>query len=285
MYNKRKKTQKKKIIILVLILVFLIVGIVVNVTNRNRELTFVEKAFKDGVFFVEKIVQAPFNFVRDKINENKEKKEMYEKYKELETKVEQIDSLEALNDELKKQIDSLKEELNIDKTLVEFKELNATIINRNLDFWYEEITIDKGSNNGVVVNMPVVVNKGLVGKVVQTSLFTSRVQLLTTEKRNDKISIKINVKGKYIYGILVGYDKEKEVYLIEGISNTLDIPKNSLVTTTGMGDVFPSGILIGKVVGVTTDSYDLTKIVEVKSDIDFNDLNYVSVLRRNVQWL
>jgi len=264
------------------IIIAILLGIVINIRTTDRELTPPEKVIKDSILFIEKIAKAPIKYINNKVVESQEKKQMYEKYKELEKRIESVERLEVENQELKKQIDELKKQLKIDTTLLEYEKLNATVINRDLDYWNETITIDKGSKNGVVVNMPVVIDKGLIGKVVQTSYFTSTVKLLTTETPGEKISVKIKVKDNYIYGLLSGYNKNNNTYLIEGIKENTNIPENSVVTTTGMGDIFPSGILIGKVTGSTTDNFDLAKIVEVKSDIDFNNINYVTLLKRGV---
>ena len=53
-----------------------------------------------------------------------------------------------------------------------------------------------------------------------------------------------------------------------------------MVYTSGLGGIFPSGILIGEVSEITTDSYDLAKIIKVSPSADFNDINFVSVLKR-----
>ena len=54
-----------------------------------------------------------------------------------------------------------------------------------------------------------------------------------------------------------------------------------MVTTTGMGDIFPSGILIGTVKRVSTDNFDLARTVEVEPYVDFDDINYVTILKRS----
>jgi len=282
MYKKKKRINRRSVFIIVGIIIAILLGIVINIRTTDRELTPPEKVIKDSILFIEKIAKAPIKYINNKVVESQEKKQMYEKYKELEKRIESVERLEVENQELKKQIDELKKQLKIDTTLLEYEKLNATVINRDLDYWNETITIDKGSKNGVVVNMPVVIDKGLIGKVVQTSYFTSTVKLLTTETPGEKISVKIKVKDNYIYGLLSGYNKNNNTYLIEGIKENTNIPENSVVTTTGMGDIFPSGILIGKVTGSTTDNFDLAKIVEVKSDIDFNNINYVTLLKRGV---
>lgn len=280
MYRKRKNNSKKKYIIAISIFVVIIFAIVVNL-NPNRNLTFVEKAFKDSVLFVEKIIKYPFNYLNDVNNKRKEKKEMYNEYSRLKEQVESFDSLISEKQELEKQLSDLKKLMDINSNLNGYIPINATVINRNIDYFSQELTIDKGSNDGILEGMSVTVNSGLIGKIVKTTNFTSTVRLLTYENPPEKLSVKIKLEDKYVYGLLVGYNKDNQTYKIEGISENDDIEINSYVTTTGLGNNFPSGIFIGKVSGVTTDSFDLTKIVEVKSDVDFNDLVYVRVLKRN----
>lgn len=280
MYRKRKNNSKKKYIIAISIFVVIIFAIVVNL-NPNRNLTFVEKAFKDSVLFVEKIIKYPFNYLNDVNNKRKEKKEMYNEYSRLKEQVESFDSLISEKQELEKQLSDLKKLMDINSNLNGYVPINAIVINRSIDYFSQELTIDKGSNDGILEGMSVTVNSGLIGKIVKTTNFTSTVRLLTYENPPEKLSVKIKLEDKYVYGLLVGYNKDNQTYKIEGISENDDIEINSYVTTTGLGNNFPSGIFIGKVSGVTTDSFDLTKIVEVKSDVDFNDLVYVRVLKRN----
>ena len=77
-----------------------------------------------------------------------------------------------------------------------------------------------------------------------------------------------------------GYNYNDNSLIVEGISNTDTVTVGDLVYTSGLGGVFPSGILIGKVKNIKTDSYDLAKIIEVEISANFDDLNYVAVLKR-----
>ena len=77
-----------------------------------------------------------------------------------------------------------------------------------------------------------------------------------------------------------GYDADKKVFIVEGIADNVEIEPGAIVTTTGLGSIYPSGILVGKVSGVTTDNFDLGKIIEVKSDVNFDNLSYVTILKR-----
>ena len=192
-----------------------------------------------------------------------------------------IESLEAENIELKKEIDSLKKELNIDFVLTDYTHLNATVISRNTGYWYNVLTIDKGSHNGIEPGMVVINSTGLIGKIITVSEFSSDVKLITTTDTNNKISVTIYNSDNKINGLINGYNYDKEVLEVEGISNTENVEVGDLVYTSGLGGVFPAGILIGKVDSITTDVYDLAKLINVKPSANFDDINFVSVLKRD----
>ena len=263
------------------LLIIIILLIVFSFTLKdNRKVSKVELLLKDGLTYVEKIVTYPFNYINDSVKEYKKLKDINKNNDILETSIERIDSIEAENIELRRQLEELKSELDISYTLSDYEYLNATVISRNVGYWYNKITIDKGSYNGVEKDMVVISAKGLIGKVIKVSTFTSDVRLLTTSDTSSKISVHISNGDNNLYGLINSYDYKDNVLELEGISNTKDVNIGDYVYTSGLGGVFPTGILIGTVDKITTDSYDLAKIIKVKPSVDFNDINYVSLLKR-----
>lgn len=281
MFGKSKNGIPKKYVLIMVIILIIILLVVFSFTlKKDRKINKVESLLKDGLIYTEKIITYPFNFANKKVNEYKELKEVKENNDILETSIDRIESIEAENIELRRQLDSLKEELSIDYTLSDYEYLNATVISRNVGYWYNKITIDKGSYNGVTKDMVVINSKGLIGRVINTSTFTSDVRLITTSDTNNKISVHVSNGDSNLYGLINGYDYNKAFLELEGISNTKDVSIGNYVYTSGLGGIFPSGILIGEVIDITTDSYDLAKIIRVKPSVDFNDINYVSILKR-----
>lgn len=279
MYEK-KTINKKYIILIAVFVVALVLGITNAIIMNKENLSPFEKSIKDATLAVTKILYKPVDFVKDKMKEHSEKQDLYEKYKELEKKVKETDLIQSEKEELEREVENLKKTLELNQTLSESSYLNATVVNRNLGYWYNTITIDKGSYNGVEKDMPVIVSEGLIGKVTKVTNFNSTVKLITSDDVNNKTSVKIKVGDKFVYGLLSGYDKQKRTFIVEGISDNTEIPKDSVVTTTGMGDSFPSGIVVGKVKRVTTDNFDLAKTVEVTSNVDYDDLSFVTILKR-----
>ena len=68
--------------------------------------------------------------------------------------------------------------------------------------------------------------------------------------------------------------------IITGISDNSEIPKNSPVTTTGLDNLFPSGILIGYTDQEEKDNFDLARTIYVAPVHSMDDINYISILKR-----
>ena len=278
--RKKKMIPKKYVVVMIIILIILILIIFSFTLKGDRKLNPVESFLKDGLVYTEKVVTYPFNYISNKISEYKKLKSVNKDNAVLETSIDRVSSIESENIELRRQLDELKEELNIDYTLVDYEYLNATVVSRNVGFWYNTITIDKGSYNGVEKDMVVINSKGLIGRIIRTSAFTSDVRLITTSDTNNKISVHISNGDNNLYGLINNYNYSDNLLEVEGISNTKDVTIGDYVYTSGLGGIFPSGILIGTVSEISTDSYDLAKVIKVVPSADFTDINYVSILKR-----
>ena len=278
--RKKKMTSKKYVFIGVVILIIILLIIFSFTLKEDRKLNPVESFLRDTLSYAEKIVTYPFSYITTKTREYNKLKDVNEENDILETSLDRIDAIETENVELRRQIDALKNELNIDYTLTDYEYLNATVTSRSVGYWYNTITINKGSYNGIEKDMVVINSKGLIGRVIKTSTFTSDVRLITTSETNNKISVHISNGDNNLYGLINNYDYSKNLLEVEGISNTKDVDIGDFVYTSGLGGIFPSGILIGSVSEITTDSYDLAKSIKVKPSADFSNINYVSVLKR-----
>ena len=278
--TKRKKIPVKYIVIIIIVIIMLFFGIFSYTLKEDRKLNAVESLIKDAIVGVQKVVYAPFNYIFNLFSDFQELEKIKEENDILKTSIDRNSAIETENIELRRQIEALKEELNIDYVLTDYEYLNATVVSRNIGYWYNTLTIDKGSHNGIETDMVVVNSTGLIGNVVSTTNFTSEVRLITTSDTNNKISVSITNGENKLNGLINGYDYENKTLEVEGISNTEEVAIGDKVYTSGLGGVFPSGILIGTVESINTDEYDLAKIINVKPSADFDDINYVSILKR-----
>lgn len=280
MNKKRKKLELRYIILIVTVIFIILVAILSYSLKTNKKLSTFESIVKDVVVEIQKITYMPVKNFNTIISDYKSLKKVLEENKILKSNVDKIESLEAENNELKQEINDMKNELNIEHVLSDYDYLNATVVSRNASMWYNNLTIDKGSHNGIKEGMVVINSTGVIGKTTNVSTFSSDVKLITTTDTNNKISVTIQSNGKKLTGLINGYDYKTKNLEIEGISNTDTVSVGDQVYTSGLGGVFPSGILIGKVKSITTDVYDLSKIINVEPSANFEDINYVTVLKR-----
>lgn len=280
MRRKKYNRGQFRYIVIGVVVVIIILLIIFSKTLKSNKTNKVVGFFRDSVISIQNVVSYPFRYVFDKVDNLGELNSTMKENEILSSNVDKIDYLASENLELRKQLETMKEELGITNTLVDYEYINATVINRNVGYWYNNITINKGSSDGIVNDMIVINSKGLVGRVYSTSKHNAVVRLITTSDTNNKISVSISHGSKYIYGLVNRYNYSKNVLEVEGISNTEDVLVGDYVYTSGLGGIYPSGILIGVVDSISTDSYDLSKIINVKAVANFDDINYVAVLKR-----
>ena len=271
--------KKKKFIVVIILLVCILLFILSFIISDKRKLSDIEKIIKDSTLTVNKVINKPINYIDNKIKEIKLSNKMYDKYNKLYKKYEKLKSVNNDNDELKKEIKELQKVLELNNTL-ESKYINSSVIIRNIGYYYDELTIDKGSKHKRKKDMAVITSDGLIGTISKVSNLNSVVKLLTTDDINNKISVKIKVNNDYLYGLMVGYDKKTKCFIVEGIADNKEIPKGSVVTTTNFNDI-PGGILIGKVEKIKKDNFDLSRTLLVRSNVNFDNIKYVTVLGKD----
>lgn len=276
----KKKIEIKYFIVVIFITTIFFLSMMSFFVKKQKNMIFLDKLIKDGFHYLSYTIQYPIQKIDEALEKIKETKNLYERYESLKEEIEKTNFMTSRYNESLKVIQELESMLDLNATLMENEYLNATIISRNLGFWYDKVTIDKGSTSGIEENQAVITNDGLIGRVVSVSFYTSDIKLLTSSDINQKISVKIKSKEDYVYGLLTGYNNETKEFIVEGIAGNKQIDDGAEVTTTGLGDIFPSGILIGYVSGMTKDHFDLARTLTVKSNVDFDGVSYVTILRR-----
>lgn len=278
--KKNLNIEKKYIVLIIIVIVIIILGLLSYTLKKKKSLNAFESYLKDGIVSIENVIFYPFRYTVNLISDFKSLKDVKKENDILKSEIDKIESIETENIELRKELEDLKNELNITYVLTDYDTINGTVISRNINYWYNTVTINKGTDAGIKEEMPVINSYGLVGKVISTTKKTSTVRLLTTTDSNNKISVTIKSDNKSLHGLINGYNKNDNTLLVEGISNTKNVVVGSKVYTSGLGGVFPSGILIGTVESISKDDYDLSKIIKVTPSVDFLNINYVSILKR-----
>ena len=259
MYKKKKNKNKLIVLCVVSIMVVLItVSLLFQKNSSNNNI------LKNTSMFIDKIIMYPFVSLNNDKNVTLSDSYTIQKNK---------------NKELEKDLQELKDMLELNKTLTEYTPINATVLSRNKSYWFNTLTIDKGSKSGIKENMAVVTKNGLIGKIIRVSKNSSDVKLLTANDINFKVSVSIKSNGGDYYGILNGFDKDTNLITVTGIDKTYPINIGDSIVTSGLGELFPSGIYVGSVENITSDKYNLTKTLYVRTKQDYKNIHYVTVLK------
>lgn len=178
-----------------------------------------------------------------------------------------------LNNEIKKENNELKSLLKIDYSLTDFNIVHATVIERNNNYWLNELVINKGNIDGIKDNQMVITKDGMIGKVISTSKNTSIVKLLPSF--NYSIPVTINDINKIMY-------TDNYSLFIRGINDDDKIKIGDKVLS-GLSENYPKGILIGTIDTIYKESNNIGYIAKISLSSNINDLRFVSILVRNLK--
>jgi rod shape-determining protein MreC len=157
--------------------------------------------------------------------------------------------------------------------------VSARIIERSPTVWYSSWVINKGSNDGIRVNEPVVAAGGLAGKVSSTTGGTARITLITDE--SSSVSAEVMPDGSA--GLIEPEVGNPDDLLLNYVQKDTQLkPGQTVLTsgfTSGRGDsLFPRSIPIGRVKRVDPSEVELYQRVHLQPYVDFRKVDYVQVM-------
>ncbi|MED3660981.1 rod shape-determining protein MreC [Ureibacillus sp. FSL K6-8385] len=270
-----------KRIIMILIGLIVIVALVSFSLRDRQNATLPEQFIKDSVGLAQSIVAKPANYITNLFQDIQSLLNTYEENQRLKMRLEDFAALQAEVNTLKSENKELRKLLDNEDSLRDYEPIRATVIARNPDQWEEKIIINKGSSHGVKKNMAVMTTSGLIGKVSLVTPFTAEVELLYTNNPNFRVSAMVQSEKNVAYGLIEGYDEKRNELILKRIDSSLEINKGDKVVTSGLGGIFPKGILIGEISEVTTEDFGLTKMAYIRPSADFSMLEKVMIAKRS----
>ncbi|MBK3493434.1 rod shape-determining protein MreC [Viridibacillus sp. YIM B01967] len=271
--------SNKRLILLLVGVIFLVALISFSLRDRQNA-SLPEQIIKDTVGFGQSLVSKPTHYVTGIFNNVDALLNTYDENKRLKSRLEEFAVLQGEVNDLKIENDKFRDLVDKKEDLKKFNPIQATVIARNPDQWEEKLILDQGTMDGIKVNMAVRTSEGLIGKIVQTTPYTSEVELLTTNNTNYRVSAVVSNK-KQVFGLIEGFDEKRNELILKRIDSSLNVKKGDKVMTSGLGGIFPKGILIGEVTKVTTDDFGLTKLAYVKPAANFSMLDHVIIAKRD----
>src|SRR5690606_31923233 len=196
------------------------------------------------------------------------------------SRLEEFATVQAEVTDLRSENAELKELVGKEEDLRDYNPIQATVIARNPDQWEEKIVINKGETSGVKPNMAVMTARGLIGKVTLVTKLSSTVELISTQNPNYRVSAMVLGGDKAVFGLIEGYDADRRELLLKRIDAEIELKEGQKVVSSGLGGIFPKGIVIGEITEVAIDEFGLTKLAYIKPAADFTLLNHVVIADR-----
>lgn len=266
------RNNREKIVQGVIVVLLLTVIMSWGSNSRDR-LSFIKNVIAEALYpfqlatsAVSKLALNSWKFVVDIRNayaDNQKYLEMLDEYAGMELELREIRE-ENLR---------LKELLGF-KEKAQFELTPAQVIGRNPSTWFSDLTINKGSKDGIEVDMPVVTHQGLVGKIIAVYPSYSKVQLIISPNSG----ISAIVQRTRDNGVLIGLSTPIGYTKITRLHQHADIQEGDIIISSPLTGIYPKGLAIGRVVEVCDDPVSLELSALVKPQVDFDRLEEVLII-------
>lgn len=180
---------------------------------------------------------------------------------------------------------TLRELYKLDNQYSDYEKIGANIISRDAGNWYQSFTIDKGTKDGIAVNMNVIAEGGLVGRITDVGPNWAKVVSIISD--NSNVSGKVLATGD---NLIVSGELElmqDGVIRFEQLLDTAGaVSVGDKIVTSNISDKYLPGILIGSISLLELDANKLTKSGYLIPAVDFEHLDVVLVileLKQNVE--
>jgi len=260
----KRDTQRIILILFLIIIPFLLLNF------SNISTTFKETYLSLSSPFVkgsDKLVSGVGDFITRIVFSNKILRENRDLRKELDKIKSEVVNYKELEDENFR----LKELLEFEKS-VKMKTMPAQVIGKDITLGRKSNVINKGEKHDIKLDMAVVSFYGLVGRVVEVGSSISRVMLLTD------IDFKVSaiIENSRAEGIVQGLGSF--FCEMKYVKHDSYINKGDMVVSSGLGGVFPKGIVLGGVEEISDQKENMFKNVKINPSVDFSKLEEVLIV-------
>ena len=259
---------KQKFSLFVLIIASVLVFALDNL--ELKPIKALRSVINDGVYRLSAISSSPISFASASKSFLSNHFNIYKENEELKKKIELLEKDRFDTLYLQTENNQLQEVLELDKT-TSYSTVGAKIMLDKNSPYLNSVVINKGSNVGIKLGMPVLNKGNLVGRIVEVNYISSRILLLND--LNSKIPAVISPSGEQAILSGIGQKNPTLEYLPDGFQNVDDLT----VYTSGKDGVLFPGISIGKIIRDEDDESDEGRI-RVRLFSDPNQILYVNVV-------
>ena len=215
-------------------------------------------------------------------------------------KLENLSVVMAENEELKKQVEALTVELNtikleryelenlrelydLDQKYPSYEKVAANVIGKDAGNWFNTFTIDKGTNDGIEVNMNVMAGSGLVGIVSDVGPNYAKVKAIISDTSSVSGMVLTTSDNIIVSGSLQKMNESMSIEFRGLNDRANEVQVGDPVVTSYVSYDYQQGILIGYIKEITTDSNNLTRSGTITPAVDFEHIEEVLVILNKKQ--
>ena len=191
----------------------------------------------------------------------------------LRARVEELEGERLLADDARQELAALLEANGL-AHFTSLPTLAARVVGAPPSSFDRSVQLDRGSDDGIAEDLPVVTGAGLVGRVVAVSRTSSTVRLVSDHA--SAVGARLSASGELAVAEGRGVDRPLRLGLLDARS---EVAAGDLLVTSGVaGSPFPGGIPLGRVVAVAHTPGALEPVVDVEPTVDLDRLRHVRVL-------
>jgi rod shape-determining protein MreC len=203
---------------------------------------------------------------------------------ELRQQVDDLKTVQQLNQELTRRIETLEQLLGLQT--ISSHTIAARVIGSGVSNFEWDVTIDRGSDDGIQVDMPVVTGASdgprLVGRIIRVTPISSVIQLMI----DPDFAVAGRLSTSQEAGLVTGRGEEdlRMGHLRPGIEVSGSEPESVFTVgyeVNGQPGLYPAGILIGTVSRAFSEPDAVESSVTIRPAVDFSTLQYVLVIARD----
>ncbi|SFO01722.1 rod shape-determining protein MreC [Pseudobutyrivibrio sp. JW11] len=212
--------------------------------------------------------------------DTKTREELVAENEELQAQVDELNST-INNYELKlKELDELQELYELDQTYYDYETTGARIIGKGTSNWFNTFTIDKGTKDGIEVDMNVIADGGLVGIVTSVGDSYAVVRAIIDDTSNVSATISSTEDNCIVSGSLENMTASNLILFSDLDDDDDEVAIGDVIVTSNISDKYLPGLMIGYVSSVSLDENELTKSGTVTPIVDFKHLSNVLVIKQ-----
>lgn len=268
--NRNRQTEILGGIFTVIILVLLL--FLTNV--ETNKLSFIESAVSSIVNPVQRV----FVDLKNKIEGNSvyftnmdeiiaENEELKKKNSELETQLRELEMIKAENTQL-------QQYMHLSDKYASYNTIPAYVINKDVSNYSSTLVLNVGSDEGIKEKMTVIADKGLVGHVISVTPNTCKVQVIIDSAST--VSSMISTTQETV--ICKGTLENDQVLRASYIPTGAELIQGDNVYTSGVGGIYPKGIIIGTIKEIITTSNITDRYATVEPAVDFSKIDTVLII-------